>query len=318
MITKLRNTSIGRLAMNRKVIYALFLAVGIVLVGGCGGGGGSGSSTGTGTVSLDIADAKPFIDAAEQPAELWISFNAVQVHTSGGGWVSLDLPKTPFEINLLAFSDGQTTEFATPTRIPAGHITQIRFEINEAWMVFPDSSVEPINSDVASGTLRTDHQIDNTLSNGGALSLTVHFDLSQSIVRSGPDGNPKYHLKPVVHLFNNEPDEAATICGSITPESFVAGNPEKVDVYVDLESFKSGVTETQPYTHVTVLKESETDPTDFCVYWLVPLDTDESYDITIDNGVDDPYYEVLPELASGVTVELNSGNTITVPPPPPT
>jgi hypothetical protein len=301
--------------MNKKGIYTLFLAMNLLVLAGCGGGGDSGSATtGTGTVSLDIADAKPFIDTAEQPAELWISFDAVLVHSSGGGWVSLALPITPFEINLLAFYDGRTTEFATPTRIPAGHITQIRFEIKEAWMVFPDSSVERINLDVPSGTLRTDQQIDWTLSNGGALSLTVHFDLSQSIVRSGPDTNPKYHLKPVVHLFNNEPDEAATICGSISRDSFVDDAP--VDVYVDLESVKSGVTEIQPYTHARV--KPDTDPTNFCIYWLVPLDADESYEITIDNGADEPYYEVLPELASGVTVELNGGVTITIPPPPPT
>jgi Domain of unknown function (DUF4382) len=295
--------------MNRKVIYAVFFAMSLVLLGGCGGGG-SGSSTGTGTVSLDIADAKPFIDAAEQPAELWISFNAVLVHTSGGGWVSLDLPRTPFEINLLAFYDGRTTEFATPTRIPTGHITQIRFEIGRAYMVFPDRTEEEIDLDVPSGTLKTDQQIDWTLTNGGAISLTVHFDLSQSIVQTGKGG---YKLKPVLHLFNNEPDEAATICGSISRDSFV--DDAQVDVYVNLESIKSGVAETQPYTHVRV--EPDTDPTGFCIYWLVPLDADESYNITIDNGVDEPYYEVLQELASGVTVELNKGDTITVPPPPP-
>ena len=151
--------------MNRKIIYALFFVMSLVFLEGCGGGGGSGSDTGTGTVSLDIADAKPFIDGAEQPDELWIVFESVSVHTSGGGWVSLDLPKTPFEINLLAFCDGLTTEFATPTRIPAGHITQIRFEISDAWMVFygePPAKdvVTKISLDVPSGTLRTDKQID--------------------------------------------------------------------------------------------------------------------------------------------------------------
>jgi len=175
--------------MNRKIIYALFFVMSLVFLEGCGGGGGSGSDTGTGTVSLDIADAKPFIDGAEQPDELWVSFEAVRVHTSGGGWVSLDLPKTPFEINLLAFCDGLTTEFATPTRIPAGHITQIRFEISDAWMVFygeppAKDMVTKIGLDVPSGTLRTDKQIDWTLSNGGSMSLTVHFDLSQSIVQA--------------------------------------------------------------------------------------------------------------------------------------
>ena len=51
--------------MNRKIIYALFFVMSLVFLEGCGGGGGSGSDTGTGTVSLDIADAKPFIDGAE-------------------------------------------------------------------------------------------------------------------------------------------------------------------------------------------------------------------------------------------------------------
>jgi hypothetical protein len=314
IFSKTTNTRIWRSAVNKKGICALSLAMSLLLLAGCGGGG-SGSSAGTGTVSLDIADAKPFIDATEQPAELWISFDAVLVHTSGGGWVSLDLPKTPFEINLLAFYAGRTTEFATPTRIPAGHITQIRFEIRRAYMVFADRTEEEIDLDVPSGTLRTDQQINWTLSNGGALSLTVHFDLSQSIVRSGPDTNPKYHLKPVVRLFNNEPVETATICGSVSKDSFADDAP--VDVYVDLESMKSGVTETQPYTHVTVLKESEIDPTDFCIYWLVPLDTGESYNITIDNSGDESYYEVVPDLGSGQTVDLNKGGTITVPPPPP-
>ena len=301
--------------MNRKAIYALFLALSLALLGGCGGGGGSGSATtGTGTVSLAIADAKPFVDGAQQPNELWIEFDAVSVHTSGGGWISLDLPRTPFEINLLAFYDGRTTEFATPTRIPAGRVTQIRFEIRRARMVFPDTSEEPISLDVPSGTLRTDKQIDWTLTDGGAMSLTVHFDLSQSIVRSGPAGNSRYHLKPVLHLFNNDPVEAATICGTISADSFVDGDLPNVDVFVDLEWVASGVTESQPYTHVTVLRESNTDPTDFCIYWLVPLDAGESYLIAIDNGVDEPYSEAVPELESGVTLQLNSGGTIIIPP----
>jgi len=304
--------------MNRKAIYALFIALSLALLGGCGGGGGSGSATtGTGTVSLDIADAKPFIDGAEQPDQLWIEFDAVSVHTSGGGWVSLNMPTTPFEINLLAFNDGKTTEFATPTGIPAGHITQIRFEISTAYMVFLSGTTEVIDLGVPSGTLRTDQQIDWTLSDGAALSLTVHFDLSQSIVRSGPAENSKYHLKPVLHLFNNDPVEAATICGTISADSFVIGDHPKVDVFVDLEwvAVTSGVTESQPYTHVTVLRGSDTDPTDFCIYWLVPLDAGEIYHITIDNGSGgEPYDDVVSKLESGVTpFELNGGLTITIP-----
>ena len=202
-------------------------------------------------------------------------------------------------------------------RIPAGHVTQIRFEIRRAWMVFPDTSEEPISLDVPSGTLRTDKQIDWTLTDGGAMSLTVHFDLSQSIVRSGPaeqsrntTSNRSFIFSTMIRLRQRqyaEPSVQIALLMVILP---------KVDVFVDLEwvAVTSGVTESQPYTHVTVLRESNTDPTDFCIYWLVPLDAGESYDITIDNGGGEPYYVVVPELESGVTpFELNGGVTITIP-----
>jgi len=291
--------------MNTRVIYALFFIMSLVFLGGCSSGGGSG----TGTVSMNIADAKPFIDG-EQPDEIRVIFNNVLVHTSGGGWVPLDLPETPFEINLLAFSDGLKTELATPTRIPAGHVTQIRFEIREASMVFygvppdPDDVVE-IDLDVPSGTLRTDKQIDWTLTDGGVMSLTVHFDLSQSIVLSGQE----YKLKPVLHLFNNDPDEAATICGSINAASFV-GDSDPQNVVVNV--LWNGV---ETYTRVTVPKDSDVDPTEFCIYWLVPLDADESYTIQIVNNLDAMYQEVVahPELETGESFDLNGGAAISIP-----
>ena len=113
--------------MKKGPICVLVLAIAVILLFGCGGDGGSGSGAGTGTVALDIADARPFIAGAE-PDELWLVFEEVLVHKSGGGWVPLDLFETPFEINLLAFSDGLKTEFVTPTVVSAGHITQISAE----------------------------------------------------------------------------------------------------------------------------------------------------------------------------------------------
>lgn len=291
--------------MNTRSIYALFLGMSLVFLGGCGSSGGPG----TGTVSMNIADAKPFIDGG-QPDEIRIIFENVYVHTSGGGWVPLDLPETPLEINLLAFSDGLKTELATPTLIPAGHITQIRFEVSRAYMVFYGSTsatndVVEIDLDVPSGTLKTDKQIDWTLPDGGAISLTVHFDLSQSIVLSGLG----YKLKPVLHLFNNDPDEAATICGSIDAASFVGdGDPPNVVVNV----LWNGV---EPYTRVTVPKVSDVDPTGFCIYWLVPLDVDESYTIQIVNSGDAMYSEDVsyPELQPGGSLDLYGGISISIP-----
>lgn len=303
--------------MNRRIIYALFLVISLTFLGGCGGGGGSGSA-GTGTVSLDIADAKPFIDG-EQPDELWVIFDEVLVHTSGEGWVSLDLAETPpFEINLLAYNDGLKTEFATPTTVRAGHVTQIRFVISRAYMVFygnPDDRTEEIL--VPSEKLRTDKQIDWTLTDGGVMSLTVHFDLSQSIVQSGQG----YKLNPVLHLFNNEPQEAATICGSITADSFAVegDHPGEIAISVIRSWMDGAETYNETYTVVTVPKDPDADETGFCIYWLVPLVADESYIIQIDNGFDDPIEEVVEAteedqepLAPGERFDLNGGNPISI------
>jgi hypothetical protein len=296
--------------MNTRVIYVLVLILGVAFLGGCGGGGGSGA--GTGTVSMDIADAKPFIDGA-QPDELWVIFDGVRVHTSGGGWIPLVLPETPFEINLLAFSDGLKTELATPTKIPAGHVTQIRFEISRAYMVFygtppeSDEAVE-IDLDVPSGTLKTDKQIDWTVDNGGAMSLTVHFDLSQSVVQSGVG----YKLKPVLHLFNNNPEEAVTICGNITADSF--GDPPEVVVNVT----RNGTELSEPFTVVTVAKDSDPEAatTGFCIYWLVPLDEGGAYHIEINNGAgvyeEDVDYGDLAPLEPGEVFNLNPDAPISI------
>jgi hypothetical protein len=190
-----------------------------------------------------------------------------------------------------------------PTLIPAGHVTQIRFEISRAYMVFKGVSPDPdewveIDLDVPSGTLRTDKQIDWTLPHDGTMSLTVHFDLSKSIVQTG---NGKYKLKPVLHLFNNDPDEAATICGSITAESFFGdGNPPKAVV----RAIWNGIGVDETYTIVTVPKGSNTAPTEFCIYWLVPLNAGESYTIQIDNEFNAPYYFNDPQANGSYYEEL--------------
>ena len=287
--------------MRRSVIYILLSTMAVILLSGCGGSGGSGS--GTGTISMDITDAKPLI--AGDPTELWLVFEEVLVHKSGGGWVSLDLPETPFEINLLAFTDGEKTELVTPTLVTCGHITQIRFVISRAYMVV-DGDPDPIeiDLDVPSGILRTDKQFDWLIENGVAVDLTVHFDLSQSIVETGVG---EYKLKPVIHLFDNTPQEAATICGSIAASSFVVDPPEDVIITV----IWNGGDET--FTRVTVTRQPETDPVEFCIFWLVP---NESYTVQIDNGFD-TFEESVPaeeedELSFGETFYLNDGAAIEI------
>jgi len=85
--------------MKTRVMGVTLFAVILMLVGGCGGGGGGSSDGGSGTLSMSATDAKPVIPG--DPTELWITFEAVHAHKSGGGWVTLPLPETPLSIKVL-------------------------------------------------------------------------------------------------------------------------------------------------------------------------------------------------------------------------
>jgi hypothetical protein len=237
---------------------------------GCGDSGDGGSDGGFGTLSMDIVDAKPLIP--DDPTELWLYFDAVYMHSPGGGWVSLSLPEKPFRINLLAFYNDHTTQIVTPSRVAAGKITQIRFEISRAEMVV-SGSVHNIDLDVSSGTLKTDVPVDHEVVADGSVHLVSHFDLSRSIVATG---SGEYKIKPVIHIFD-EVQEGATICGSIDAATFFGDPPEAVVVSVIRDP--AGNT----YTQATVARESTTDPTDFCIFWVVP---NESYRVEIDTDGD--------------------------------
>jgi len=280
--------------MKKKFTYSIFCALVAMLLFACGDSGGSDG--GSGTLSMDIVDAKPLIP--DNPTELWLYFDGVNAHIPGSGWVSLLLPEIPFRINLLAYYDmDHTTQIVTPSRIPAGKITQIRFEISRAEMVV-NSSVKEIDLDVPSGTLKTDVPVDHQVVVDGSVHLISHFDLSRSIVATG---SGEYKIKPVIHIFD-EVQEGATICGSINATTFVGDPPEDVDVSVIRDP--SGET----YTQATVTRESTTDPTDFCIFWVVP---EESYSVEIDvdkDGVTDSSAKFVDkeDLKPGAVVNIGT------------
>jgi hypothetical protein len=289
--------------MKTKIICALLSVMVLMLLPGCGGdgGSGSGSSSGSGTVSMGITDAKPLI--VDEPTELWVTIEEVRVHKSGGGWVSLLLPDTPFGINLLAFYDGNTTELVPPTKLDSGHYTQIRIVISEAHMVV-DGNDYPINLEVPSGFLRIDKQFTFEVEDGEAVDITVHFDMSQSISQTGPY---EYKMKPVLHI--TETQRAATICGNIDASSF--GDPPE-DVVVTV--IWNGIEGDETYTEVRVTKEPGNPATDFCIFWLVPLAFSESYTVQITNGFASYVESVAyPELGPGDTFDLNGGANIVIP-----
>ena len=123
-----------------------------------------------------------------------------------------------------------------------------------------------------------------------------------SLVATGPPSNPSYKLKPVFKLFG-EPLEAATIEGWIGNSAFT-GTDEAATIIVIAESNQ------EEYTRVVVAK-SESDPTAFNIFWIVP---NQSYTVEIDldqNGATDCREDVAGgDVEKGEVFFLNGGNPI--------
>jgi hypothetical protein len=274
----------------------------------CGGGGGS--STDTGTVAMSITDAKPLLP--ENVSNLLVTFSEVWVHKPGEGWIQLNLVESPYTIDLLQFNDGNTTELVPPSKLSAGKYTQVRIVVESATMrsEIKDSegnvtATEDRTLEIPSGNLKTDKNFTIDVGAESAMDIVIHFDLSMSVVVSGPPSNPTYSLKPVMHLFEG-PLQAATIEGSIDADSFGASN--KATVVVIAQSNE------EEFTRLEVAKESDTDPTLFSIYWLVP---NESYTVQIDlnhdtETIDNDCHETVNsnDLEPGETYDLNGGNHI--------
>lgn len=274
---------------------------------GGGGGGGSDVSSPTptegasfGTLSMNITDAKPVLP--EGAVNVWITFEEVLAHASGAGWISLPLAQTPYTIELTQFYSGNTTEFVPPVSLESGKYTQIRIVVSSATIRIDDGvDVNDYTVTIPSESLKTDKNFPFEVVGGGAVHLTVDFDLSQSIVVTGQQP-PSYELKPVFHI--NETDRAATIHGEIPGQVFTDCNSDKAIVTVY-------TSDGEIYTEVEV---DQVDPT-FRIFWLVP---EEGYIIEVEMGEDctdspgDPELEE-PELEGAVSAgDLPEGAEVEV------
>jgi hypothetical protein len=274
------------------VSFSLFVAA-------CGGGGGGGGSSDSGTVAMSVTDAKPLLP--ENVANLFVEFSEVWVNKSGEGWKQLTLVESPYTIDLLQFQDGSTTELVPPTILDSGKYTQVRIAVSSAMMRFnnDDGTTEDRTVEIPSENLKTDKNFTIDVADDSAMDIVIHFDLSMSVVVSGPASNPTYKLKPVMHLFE-DPLHAATINGSIDASSFVDSN-NAIIVVLDEEN--------EEFTRLEVAKESATDPTPFSIFWLVP---NKSYKVQIDlvkdtETIDNDCHETVYDLEPGETYELNKG-----------
>jgi hypothetical protein len=273
------------------LIYGAFLSA-------CGGGGG-GTTSPSGSLSLAITDAKPALPTGID--QVFVTIDEVSVHASGGEWISLSLAQTPFTIDLLQFADGRTTQLVPQATLPAAKYTQVRLGVQSA-MIVTDTG-EQIPVEIASGDLKTDKNFDFNVTGGGAVALTVDFDLSQSIVVTG-SGN--YKLKPVLHLVRTA--EAATITGSIADATYGAENQATIIVIQDSDNSGDLTPGDEEYTRLVVAK-GPSGPTPFSIYWLVP---NQPYIVEVQIGASIVYSQVIAgtSLPAAAVYPLNSGNPI--------
>ncbi len=262
----------------------------------CGGGGSATVSSGS--VSMVITDAKPVLPTGV--AKVIVTINEVSAHSSGGQWVSLPLAQTPFTIDLLQFTSGHTTQLVPQVTLAPGKYTQVRLGVKSAMIVTDTGQQFP--AEIASGDLKTDKNFSFDVTDGGAVSLTVDFDLSQSLVVTG---SGQYKLKPVLHLVDTV--EAATITGSIDVAKY---GVDQAVVIVTQDSDNSGniTPGDEEYTRIVVAK-GQSGPTPFSVYWLVP---NQSYVVEVQIQGITVYSQAVTKTAlpAGAVYTLNNGNPI--------
>lgn len=283
--------------MKRYFLFAILVCG--VFLSACGGGGGGGGGSSSGSLSVAITDAKPALPPGI--AQVFVTIDEVSVHKSGGKWISLSLAQTPFTIDLLQFTDGHTTQLVPQVKLTSGKYTQVRLGVESATIVTDTGDHIPV--EIASGDLKTDKNFDFEVTGGGAVALTIDFDLSQSLVVTG---SGKYKLKPVLHLVTTA--EAATITGSIAAATYGAESQATVIVTQDNDNSGNLTLGDEEYTRLVVAK-GPSGPTAFSIYWLVP---DQSYIVEVQIGGVTVYTQAVANtsLPPAAVYSLNSGNPI--------
>jgi len=222
-----------------KILCVLSIIVVLSATFSCSGGGGSDSSVDSGIVEMSVTDARPMLP--ENVTNFWVRFEEIWVHKSGGGWISLPLVESPYEIDLLQFVEGDTTELVPPVRLEYGKYTQVRIVISSA-QIRIDEGTEVHDYDVVipSGNLKTDKNFIFDVLNPAAVDIVIDFDLSMSLKEDNSTDPSTYKCQPVFHLVKTF--EASTITGHIDDLSFVGDADAIVTVSVynpELSSFAS-------------------------------------------------------------------------------
>ena len=256
-----------------RLLYILSAGAILLFTQSCSDGGGSAESVPrSGIVSMSITDAKPMLPA--NITSFRVKIDQVLVHKSGGGWKSLPLAMTPYEVDLLQFINGLTTELVPAVRLEYGKYTQVRMIISEAWITVDEGPrVATYQVEIPPGHLKTDQNFLFDVQSPAAVNIVVDFDLSMSLKENNSTTPPTYQCKPVLHLVDTF--EAATIYGDISDTAFVSngGSPAYVTVFV------GDPIDNEIYTKIEVKQTTAGVDESFEIFWLVP---EKTYCVAVD------------------------------------
>ena len=170
-----------------------------------------GASVGTSSLTLMLKDS-PFSDAKA----LLVSFSEVNVHASGGGWVTVPFAAgaSSRTCDLKKLETAQDILGVGP--LPAGHYTQLRLVVSSAAIYFQNASsgaacapsiAAPAGTnapvDIPSGELKLNREFD--LASSGGTTILLDFDGDQSVKLTGNgnghgNGGGNYMMTPVIGI----------------------------------------------------------------------------------------------------------------------
>lgn len=156
----------------------------------------------TGHMAMQMTEAREAGDPPSNPAivSVFIDIKAVEVHfedeTKGsGGWVALNTRAGIYD--LIALQNNVTAVLADDTKLPVGHITQLRFVLGPNNSVCITGSGQlplEVPSGESSGLKINVH---TTIMESAHWMVTLAFDADKSIVL---EGSGQYKLKPVIEV----------------------------------------------------------------------------------------------------------------------
>ena len=130
-------------------------------------------------------------DQPLQAKEVWVTFNEIQIHRTGGGWETFD--DSPQTLDLLTLQDSQ--ELIALGELEAGKYTGIRFQITEAHLI--DLDEQRCDLKVPSNKIHVNANFE--IGEDETTNVVLDFDAEKSVhvVRRGH--NESCILRPVVN-----------------------------------------------------------------------------------------------------------------------